>query len=128
MKKDIISKEDLETLVYEFYARVRQDDLLKDIFNGAIKDHWDEHLEKIVRFWETKLLGAHTYSGTPFVPHMPLPIDKEHFDRWLKHFFAVVDEYFEGEKADEIKMRAGKIAETFNAKLIYIRKNSKNGK
>jgi hemoglobin len=43
-----------------------------------------EHLEKM-SFWLEPILEVHaTYSGSPFSRHKQLPVDKEHFDRWME--------------------------------------------
>ena len=99
MKKDIENIEDVKLLVDTFYAKVREDDQLKDIFNERIQDRWPEHLEKMYRFWQTVLLDEHTYYGSPFVPHAQLPVEKEHFNQWITLFYATVDDLFVGEKA-----------------------------
>ncbi len=123
MKKEILNIEDIKVLVDAFYGKVREDDLLADIFNERIQDRWPQHLEKMYRFWQTVLLDEHTYSGSPFAPHANMPIHKEHFDRWLNLFFQTVDEKFTGERAAEAKWRAGKMAEMFNFKINYFREN-----
>jgi hemoglobin len=73
------------------------------------------------RFWQTVLLEEHTYYGSPFAPHANMPVDAEHFERWIKLFTETVDELFSGEVADEAKWRAGKMAEMFNYKIQYFR-------
>ncbi|MGM0581004.1 MAG: group III truncated hemoglobin [Bacteroidota bacterium] len=113
--------EDIKLLVNSFYDKVRQDSMLKDIFNERIKDQWPKHLEKMYRFWQTLLLEEHTYYGSPFAPHANMPVDAEHFERWIKLFTETVDELFSGEVADEAKWRAGKMAEMFNYKIQYFR-------
>jgi hemoglobin len=113
--------EDIKLLVNSFYDKVRQDSMLKDIFNERIKDQWPKHLEKMYRFWQTVLLEEHTYYGSPFAPHANMPVDAEHFERWIKLFTETVDELFSGEVADEAKWRAGKMAEMFNYKIQYFR-------
>jgi len=117
--KKILTLEDVKCLVDSFYGKIREDDLLKDIFNGIIQDRWPEHLDKMYRFWQTILLDEHTYYGSPFAPHARLPVGKEHFDRWLKLFFETIDEHFIGEKAAEAKWRAQKMAEMFRYKIEY---------
>lgn len=124
MKKDIQELEDIRLLVDDFYARVRKDKLLKGIFENAIEDRWPAHLEKMYRFWQTVLLGEHTYQGSPFVPHAQLPIDRPHFDRWKKLFFATVDTHFEGPVAGEAKWRADKMAALFLSKIHYYKANT----
>lgn len=123
MKKEIITLDDIKVLVDNFYAKVRSDEVLKDIFNNVIQDRWPEHLEKMYRFWQTVLLGDHTYHGTPFPPHAKLPVDWVHFERWLKLFYETVDEQFSGEKAIRAKWQGERMAEMFHYKIKYYRNN-----
>ena len=123
-KKEILSLEEVKLLVDTFYEKVRKDDLLQDIFNNVIQDKWPIHIEKMYRFWQTVLLEEHTYNGSPFTPHANLPVNKTHFKRWLLLFNATIDELFTGEKADEAKWRANKMAEIFQLKIDFYNKNS----
>lgn len=120
-KEDILTLADVKLLVDTFYDKVRADELLSPIFNERIGDHWPEHLEKMYRFWQTVLLKDHTYFGSPFVPHAQLPVDHQHFVRWMALFEPTVDELFSGEKAREAKWRAGKMAEMFEIKIRHFR-------
>lgn len=120
---DIINIDDVKLLVNTFYDKVRSDALLAKIFNDRIQDNWDLHLEKMYRFWQTVLLSEHTYSGSPFSPHAKLPIEQIHFDKWLALFYVTVNELFEGEKAQEAKWRAEKMAEMFYHKIEYFKNN-----
>jgi hemoglobin len=122
-RRDILDINDIKFLVNTFYDKVRQDDVLADIFNGIIQDSWSMHLEKMYRFWQTVLLSEHTYSGSPFLPHAKLPVGEIQFDRWKELFFKTVDENFVGEKADEAKWRAEKMAEMFQMKIKYYQNN-----
>jgi hemoglobin len=117
MKKDIESTDDIKKLVNIFYDKIRLNDLLGPVFNNVIKDKWPEHLEKMVRFWQTILLYENTYSGSPFPPHAQLPIHKIHFDTWVDLFNATVDDLFYGEKANMAKSRAIILGITFNSKI-----------
>jgi hemoglobin len=123
-KKDIATIEDIQFLVNTFYEKIRVDLLLGGIFNGVIKDRWPEHLEKMYRFWQTVLLGEHTYFGSPFLPHGQLPVEQKHFDAWLKLWHETIDSQFEGAKADEAKWRGDKMAVMFLSKIEYYRNNS----
>jgi|SRR5690606_8262974 Truncated hemoglobins len=121
-KKEISDLEDIKRLVDRFYGKVREDQLLKDIFNDTIQDRWPLHLDKMYRFWQTLLFeDAVTYQGSPFLPHAKLPVKKEHFDRWMKLFTETVDELFNGEKAENAKWRAARMAEMFHHKIEYYR-------
>ncbi|UNZ00506.1 group III truncated hemoglobin [Zhouia spongiae] len=124
MLKDISGIEDIKLLVNSFYENVRKNELLSPIFNNIIKDAWDTHLEKMYSFWQTVLLDEHTYYGSPFMPHAELPVDKHHFDTWLELFRKTIDTHFQGEKAEEAKWRAEKMAQMFYFKIDHHRKNT----
>ncbi|MEQ8812186.1 MAG: group III truncated hemoglobin [Imperialibacter sp.] len=121
MNNDIQNIDDIKLLVNEFYSKVREDELLKDIFNGVIQDRWPVHLEKMYKFWQTVLLEEHTYYGSPFAPHAHLPVNKAHFERWIELFHQTLDEHFEGERALEAKWRSEKMAEMFLYKIEYFK-------
>ncbi|MGB0918345.1 MAG: group III truncated hemoglobin [Flavobacteriales bacterium] len=124
MKNDILKLDDIKLLVDTFYENVRKDELIGPIFEGIIQDRWPEHLEKMYRFWQTVLLEEHTYHGSPFAPHAKLPVGIEHFERWIGIFSQTVDQLFTGEKADEARMRATKMAQMFHHKIEYYKNNS----
>lgn len=121
MQKDIENRNDIELLVNEFYKQVQTDYLIGNIFNEVIQDQWPKHLSKMYSFWETVLLGNHTYSGAPFMPHAKLPLEQKHFDRWLLLFGKAIDTYFEGPVAEDAKARASKMAVMFLSKINYLR-------
>jgi len=98
-KPDILTEEDIKTLVHRFYAKVRKDKLLAPVFNAVIKDNWDEHLARMCDFWGTLLLYTRKYMADPMVKHMPLPIEPEHFERWLLLFGQTVDTDFSNAEA-----------------------------
>ncbi|MEO5947853.1 MAG: group III truncated hemoglobin [Chitinophagaceae bacterium] len=122
MQQDIFNIDDIKLLVDSFYDKVKADKLLGPVFNERIKDKWPEHLEKMYRFWQTVLLGDHTYYGSPFPPHAQLPVSHEHFVQWMELFTSSVEGLFTGEKAAEAKWRAAKMAEMFEIKIEHYRK------
>lgn len=119
MKNDLMQIEDVKLLVDTFYDKVRMDDLLAPVFNDRIQDRWPAHLQKMYTFWQTVLLGEHTYFGSPFPPHAELPVDGTHFQQWLHLFFETLDEHFTGPVADEAKWRATRMAEMFQMKIAH---------
>ena len=122
---DIKNLEDIKLLVDTFYSKVQKDAFIGPIFNEKIGNRWPEHLEKMYRFWQTILLEVHSYSGSPFPPHKQLPVEKEHFDRWMEIFMETTDSLFIGPIADEAKFRANNMAEMFNYKIDYFRNAAK---
>lgn len=124
--KDINNLHDIQLLVNSFYDRVKIDPLLGPIFHGIIRDQWPAHLDKMYRFWETVLLDAHTYQGAPFLPHASMPLEQQHFHRWISLFHGTIDEHFSGEKAERAKWQASKMASLFLNKIqSYQNKPSK---
>ncbi len=117
--KEIISLDDIKKLVDTFYNKVRSDGFIGPIFNERIQDRWPQHLEKMYTFWQTVLLGEHTYFGSPFPPHANLPVSHQHFEKWMELFTKTIDELFSGEKANDAKWRAGKMTELFESKIEY---------
>ena len=125
-KDDILTLDDIKLLVNTFYDKVREDTLIGPIFNERIQNRWPEHLAKMYTFWQTVLLGDHTYYGSPFPPHAQLPVEGQHFQRWLFLFSQTLSELFTGEKAKEAMWRADKMAEMFQYKIEHYRNNIKN--
>jgi hemoglobin len=115
---------DMKLMVDNFYGKIREDELLADIFNNKIQNRWDEHLDKMYRFWQTVLLNEHTYLGSPFIPHAKLPVNAEHFDRWIMLFNETVDNFFTGEKAEKAKWQGARMAEMFLYKINFYRNNN----
>jgi hemoglobin len=116
--KDISS---IKLLVDAFYTRVRKDDLLGPVFANTIKDNWQPHLEKMYAFWNAALFGAPGFKGNPFARHAPLPIQPQHFERWLSLFNETVDTHFEGPVAQDAKHRAELMGIMFQAKMSRIK-------
>ncbi|MBS1491361.1 MAG: group III truncated hemoglobin [Bacteroidetes bacterium] len=123
-QKEIQHLDDIKLLVNTFYDKVRKDDLLATIFNNVIQDRWPQHLAKMYTFWQTVLLEEYTYEGSPFLPHAKLPVEAQHFDRWLLLFNATVDEFFIGEKAARAKWQGQRMAEMFLYKIQYHRERN----
>lgn len=109
-KADIATEADVAVLVNTFYGKVRADRLLGPIFESIIKDNWAPHLNKMVDFWSTILLYTKKYKDDPMPKHRKLPVEQEHFDRWLFLFNQTIDELFAGEIAENARLRAESIA------------------
>ncbi|MET0754306.1 MAG: group III truncated hemoglobin [Pyrinomonadaceae bacterium] len=118
MMKDIETREDVETLLTEFYKISTKD--------AEIGHHFDDldlvsHLPIIVNFWEKILFGKPVYFGNPMIVHQVLnekfPLKPEHFHRWVEIFNRTVDAHFAGEQAENAKARAVVIAQSLNQRL-----------
>jgi len=113
---DITGDEDIKRLVDSFYETIREDDLLGPVFNERVED-WSKHLPTMYAFWGNMLFSKKGYQGNPMAKHINLPVDHEHFERWVALFTANVDELFTGEKAEQAKGAAKSIAHTFQIRM-----------
>ncbi len=123
MKKDIENLDDIKLMVNTFYVRIQKNHVLGPIFEERVGGRWEQHLEKMYRFWQTILFDEHTYSGAPFPPHARMPIDESHFIIWVQNWTGTVDEFFSGPVAEEAKKRGTLMAAIFNSKLEYFKQN-----
>lgn len=114
---DIRNDEDIKTLVHAFYERVQEHERLGYIFNDFAEVNWEKHLPNMVDFWSNILFRTGRYQGRPFRQHLPLPVEKVDFSRWIDLFVNTVDDLFEGEKAEYAKEMAGKIAISFTVRM-----------
>ena len=118
MKRDIETREDLESLLREFYSVATRDE---EIGHHFAELDLKTHLTIIVNFWEKVLFGNPIYFGNPLAVHQTLheksPLNLEHFQRWLEIFSQTVDALFAGETADNAKLRGKMIAHSLNQNL-----------
>ncbi|HEY2350793.1 MAG TPA: group III truncated hemoglobin [Puia sp.] len=122
MKRDIAGNEDVRMLVDTFYRKVKMDPLIGFIFTDIVHVNWEKHLPVMYAFWEQILFYTGNYAGNPMEIHKHVhqltPLRTEQFDRWIKLFYATVDELFSGEKAELAKERALSIATMMKIKIL----------
>jgi hemoglobin len=116
-KHDIKTEADVKRMVDSFYDLVNKDELLSPVFNAHANVNWETHLPIMYKFWGSILLGTASYQGQPFPKHVFLPVNKQHFDRWISLFIQNLDELFEGEVTETAKARALNIARIFQLKM-----------
>ena len=126
MKKDIETREDIYRLVKSFYEKLLADPTISYFFTDVAKIDLEHHLHVLVDFWDMVLFQSNSYQKNAMQPHMVLnqksPLQKQHFDTWLKYFKTTVDELFEGEKAFLAKERAISIATIMQIKIAQLKK------
>ena len=113
-KTDILSPSDVTKLIKTFYDKL----LMGSIKHHFVNLHLDEHLPRIESFWNAILFPDHTYAQNLVEKHMHLPLKKEDFAVWLKHFTETVNELHAGPNAEMIKNRASGIAYIMQKKLL----------
>lgn len=114
MKNDIQNRTDLAHLVDQFYDNVLLDEEIGPFFK---KINFELHKPKMVDFWAFVLLGESGYKTDVTQLHLHMPIQGNHFKKWLELFNSTIDELFEGEKVQTAKQRAQIIAWSINAKI-----------
>jgi hemoglobin len=115
--QDILSKNDIEILIQDFYANLLEIEEMKVVFEGL---DFQKHLPNIVSFWSFVLLDEEGYQTNVFEKHRNLPIQLPMFDIWLRVFIASVDRLYAGEKAELAKQRAQLLTITFKSKWSAI--------
>ena len=123
MLENKITKENIETMVMNFYGVVLKDDLVGPYFLEELGDdmdnkYWKPHLKKLIDFWATTVMGDTSYTRDPFNPHIMMDdLSAEVFERWLKLFFETLDDIYEPQMAAIFKEKSTTIAEEFMRNL-----------
>ncbi|WP_162126358.1 group III truncated hemoglobin [Flavobacterium phycosphaerae] len=120
---DIQTPQDLYRIVDEFYKKLFADERISYIFTEVIPIHTklEEHLQILVSFWSQSLLGTGGYFNNLSQIHLDVnklsPLTKEHFDIWLHHFEAAINENFEGMTCERMKNMAHNLSTIMQIKI-----------
>ena len=120
-KLEYVSESGIESLVDEFYRRVRMDPKLAPIFERAISGgDWSLHLATMRDFWSSVMLTSGRYKGNPVAKHLQLEGMEPHlFDHWLDLVTQTCRELFDEEVAAAFAVKAQRIAESLKLALFY---------
>ena len=123
MLQNEINKENINTLVINFYTKVLKDENISPFFIKKLGKNmqskvWQKHIVLISDFWFTISTGKGTYNASPFAPHMQIEgLKKESFQKWIELFFETLDEIFIEDIANAFKERSSIIASNFMRNL-----------
>lgn len=108
-----IGEEAFRRLLWDFYSRVVQDDLLGPVFTKQVgpfpRGGWPVHMVRIESFWRAVLGGESNYTGQPGQAHIGLGISAAHFDRWLALWQQTLGEHLNEQQAAELYGRAARM-------------------
>ena len=105
--RSVVTEREIRLMVERFYGRVQDDDLLFPVFDRLLTHGWDAHVDRMVDFWASILLGARRFQGDPVARHRAIhELGPQHFDRWLLLFGEVLDDTFPEHIAKDILWRA----------------------
>ena len=121
IKKDIETREDIELFLKRFYDELIKDPTVGIIFTKVVPLNLDHHIPLITDFWETILLDNPLYKKNAMEVHYQLnkifPLQKKHFDAWLKLFNAILIDMYAGPVTELAKKRAAGIAALMQFKM-----------
>ncbi|MGI9530231.1 group III truncated hemoglobin [Lutimonas sp.] len=122
MNKDVTSREDLLTIVSDFYVDLLKSDELSHFFEAfKQKEVLKHHLDTLVDFWDNTLFYSGAYKKNAMKPHVAIHAKNEiqinHFSEWLQLFNKAVDSNFTGPNSETLKSRALSIATVMKLKL-----------
>lgn len=119
--RDIETRKDIEILLQEFYNRLLKDNSISYIFTDVAKIDLEAHLPHLADFWEQVLFHTGGYRKNVLQIHLDLhakeKLTDEHFETWLKHFYATTDSLYGGTNAEAIKTRALSVANVMKIKI-----------
>ena len=85
-----VTPKEIDRVVADFYAEIRQHPTLGPIFAAHITD-WPAHEEKISRFWRNAILLERSYDGNPMQVHRAAGnVRPGMFSPWLALFDSVL--------------------------------------
>ncbi|MCB0401851.1 MAG: group III truncated hemoglobin [Flavobacteriales bacterium] len=119
--RDIENRDDLLHLMEAFYSRMMQDEQIGYIFTEVAQLDLSHHLPLLADFWNNALFHTGGYKNNVVQIHKDLN-DKEtltpaHFERWQYLLKTTIDDHFQGEVAEKMKLRATQVGMTMQAKL-----------
>ena len=106
-----VTEQEIETLVHEFYARVRSHPSLGAFFARHLRgEDWPAHLALMCDFWSSTLRASRRYHGNPRLAHQRLPgLSHGHFRDWLALFREVAEKVLEPVHAVDVLRKAEKM-------------------
>ncbi|MDE8652881.1 group III truncated hemoglobin [Novosphingobium album (ex Liu et al. 2023)] len=109
-------------MVRRFYDLCLADSLLGPMFRAKIAD-FAEHYGIVADFWSHSLLGTDRYRrGTPYVHHVGLKVEEDHFTRWMAAFEQAVAETLPAGLAETAMKRARHMTQSFRMGLLPLPK------
>lgn len=106
----------IRNCVSTFYEKGARDPLLAPIFRNI--PEFEKHMGVVADFWSKALLGTERYAGHPFAAHIHLPVEPEHFARWLELFSQTARETLPPAQAEQAIAKADHMTQCFQRGLF----------
>ena len=118
---DVASRADVEALLWRFYGRVLEDNVLAEPFAEIRSKGLAAHIPVMCDFWETVLFRAGLYRGNALQVHRHVDdghrLSDSHFMRWLELWCDTVDQMYAGPVAERAKVQGARIARSLHLRL-----------
>ncbi|KCV83050.1 hypothetical protein ATO10_05552 [Actibacterium atlanticum] len=113
-----ITREQIETVVAAFYARIRHHPGLGPVFAVHVND-WPSHEAKVADFWANAILGERVYDGSPMQAHLEAGnVRPGMFETWLALFDQTLAEELPTEVATPWSALAHRIGRSLRAGVV----------
>ena len=120
-KRDIESRKDLEVFIQSFYQKLLSDDQISFFFREVVPLDLNEHLPRLVDFWESLVFQQGSFRGNVMGLHLAMDriyaIEKTHFNIWLSYFQETAQDLFAGPRSDRMQEQAESIALLMQVKI-----------
>lgn len=101
----------LRALVGAFYDELRLDAEIGPLFERAIGNDWQSHLDRMVEFWATLVLGSRSFTGDVFGRHMAIAeMEPAMLARWQALWKKHTDALLAPARAAQLQIIAAGIA------------------
>lgn len=108
----------IDTVVADFYASIRDHPVLGPVFAAHVTD-WPEHEAKIARFWRNAILFERAYDGNPMAAHAAAGnVRPGMFTPWLELFDRVLRRNLPPEAAAAWSALAHRIGRALRSGLV----------
>lgn len=117
----VVNETSIAILIDRFYAAIRRDPVLADVFEAAIAEEaWPAHLAKMRSFWSSVMLASGRYSGNPVSVHRAVRgLERPLFAHWLALFETTAAELFPPETAALFVDKAHRIAGSLELAVFH---------
>jgi hemoglobin len=120
---DIRNRADIHKIMSSFYQQLLSQSSINSYFVDI--KNFDDHLEIIVSFWESVLLGTGNYQGNVMIKHLDLhrkyTLTEAAFDTWLTFFGESIETSgFHGDLSTQMLERAKMIASHMKYKIASL--------
>jgi truncated hemoglobin YjbI len=121
--QETVTRENLETLVTQFYHGAMQDDkighyFLLELGSDITNYEWVKHIDILVDFWAKVFLDDPLYDSDPYGPHFTIVgLEKGDFTQWVKLFSESANKVYVSEVAKLFEKKGIAYAEEFIQRL-----------